>query len=192
MNTDETTQPPFFRLPLWIRGALLVWSILGAIPLLLKAFGFHFLPSQDWVALIRIPAVFSGAVFAVLFVVMVIYGLRLNSPAMGHAKKFLVVSFTPLMGFFIGSSAFTLGGPMVGAIIAGTQVGLPFTVVEFERSVDRKCQNPITLSGLPFMFDDLCGFPEKFGSTLDIGGKVLVVGKGTRIGIFPTSARKID
>lgn len=96
------------------------------------------------------------------------------------------------MGFGIGSSAITVGYPVIGTAIAGTDTERAFTVTDFNRSVDRRCRNPITLDGLPFMFDRLCGFSEEFGSSLELGGQIRIFGKGTHMGIFVESASKVE
>jgi len=81
---------------------------------------------------------------------------------------------------------------MIGATIAGAETEVTFTVTKFERSVDRKCRNPITLDDLPLMFDKLCGFSEELGRSLESGGQVVVIAKGTGMGVFAKSARRVE
>jgi len=194
MNEDETPNAKHTLPPFWIRTLLAVWLLAGLIPVLLKILlGIQYIPSPDWASQVYIPATISGAALAVFLVWAVVKGLAINGNEMGKLKKYAVILFTPLMGFWIGSSAVTVGGPMIVTMFSDNVVEIPFTVTRVKQDVDRKCRNPIRLDdGLPFTFDRLCGFSEQFGRSLEVGGHILVVGQGTKMGVFVKSAHRLD
>lgn len=127
---------------------------------------------------------------AVFFGWAMVGGTRIQGT--GNLMKFALFFFAPLMGFVIGSSAITVGYPIIGTAIAGADTELTFTVTDINRSVDRRCRNPIKLDGLPHIFDRLCGFSEDFGRSLETGRQVRVFGKGTKMGVFVESAGKVE
>jgi hypothetical protein len=69
---------------------------------------------------------------------------------------------------------------------------MSFVIADHKRNVDRKCRNPITLEGLPFMTGRLCGFFADFGDSLQVGGEIMVFGRGTRHGVFVDSAARLN
>ena len=127
---------------------------------------------------------------AILLTYGVIFGLKINDRGMGKTKKYLVVLFSPVMGFAIGSIAVSIGGPMVGAAIVGAKTEIPYIVTKFRPSSSRKCRNPITLDGLPWMFDELCGVSEEFGRFLEVGETVIISGRGTALGVIANTVRR--
>ena len=192
MNTNEEQKAPFLRLPYWIRCAFILWLLFGTFPIFAQMFGFRYLPSPDWVSQVRIPATVAGVIFAALLTWGVIIGIKTNDQFKGKLKNILTILFAPFFGFMIGSIAITAGGPMLGAIIYGVESEMPYTVTKFKAYGDRKCRRPITLDGLPLLFEKLCGYPEEFGSSLEIGEQILITGHGSGKGIFAQSARRID
>ncbi|VAW01565.1 hypothetical protein MNBD_ALPHA07-1499 [hydrothermal vent metagenome] len=192
MNTNQTQKIPFLRLPNWIKWPLTIWFLLGIIPIFSLIFGIQYIPSPDWVSQARIPAAISGTVMGALFIWAVVMGLKTTGQKMWKVKKYGAILISPFMGFMIGSSAVFLGGPMIGAVIAGTEIEIPYIVTKFKRDVDRKCRNPITLNGLPLLSNRLCSYPEEFGRSLEIGGPIYIIGRGTILGVFAKSARRHD
>ncbi|MBS9718152.1 hypothetical protein ACFFUT_12820 [Pseudohalocynthiibacter aestuariivivens] len=198
MNKDLRQQKPFKRLPYWIRGTIYFWLLLGGGPVVYKTIGVEYfigvqyLPSPDWVSQARIPAIVSGSISAVLLSWGVAVAFKITDHGTGKLKKFGTMLLVPSIGFMIGSYAVTVGGPMIGAVIAGVEIEAPFTVAKSKRWVDQKCRNPIRFAGLPYMFDEFCGSSEEFGRSLEIGGQVFVIGRGTETGVFVRSIRLID
>jgi hypothetical protein len=86
---------------------------------------------------------------------------------------------------FIGYSMVIAGLPMVFAAVQGADVQLTYTVLRADRYGDRKCRRPIELDGMPFIFNELCGFPDDLRNDLHRGRKIRVVGYGTSMGFFP-------
>ena len=78
MNVEKSKQTPFTRLPFWARWPFILWLLVGLLPILSRILGIQFLPSPEWVFLVRIPATVSGAIMAVLLTLMVVIGFRIN------------------------------------------------------------------------------------------------------------------
>ncbi len=194
MNESGAQNVKNITLPFWSRGPIIVWLLLGLIPVSCKIFfGIQYIPSLDWVTQVYIPATISGTIMAVFTIWAVVRGIAIRYNGMGKLMKFVVILLTPFMGFGIGSNAVTMGGPMIVTVFNGNEVEIPFTVTRIMQISDRKCPNPISLNdGLPLMFDKLCGFSEQFGRSLEVGGHILVVGQGTKMGVFVKSAHRLD
>lgn len=182
-------ETPFTRLPKWIRWSLILWLLLGLFPVLAAAFGFRFLPSPEWTAQTRGFALLSGLVMTILMTVGVVLGLEISSRKMGKIMKFAVIVLTPFMGLIIGSFAVSLALPMAAAMATGVDAEIGYNVAKVTARSSRRCRNPITLEGLPFAADKLCGFPVEFRSTFVRGDAITVTGRGTTWGVFPSSAR---
>jgi len=192
INLNTTQETPSSRLPRWISYPLLTWFLIGAIPILSLKTGYQYLPSPEWVSQVQTLASVSGIVTAVLLVWMVYMGKKIKNQKIGDAYKIFVLPFGFYMGLVMGSSAITMGGPMVGAMIAGSETEIPYMVTKYKREFNRGCRYPITLDGMPWMFEKLCGFSEEFGRSIVIGKPILIKGRGTEIGVFVESARQIN
>ena len=133
-------------------------------------------------------ALLSGLVMAVLMTVGVAMGLEINSKKTGKVKKFAVILFAPIMGMFIGSASVSSAIPMMAAIAIGEETEIQYTVAKVTGRNARNCRNPITLEGLPFIANKLCGFSAGVGSSFRRGDMILVTGSGTVWGVVPLSA----
>lgn len=187
------TQPQqtiFTRQPKWIRWSLLLWLFLGLLPILSNAFGFQILPSPNWAAQTRVPAIVSGALMAGLMAWGIVVGLQTGVPKIGKATKYVTFFFAPFMGFFIGSFAVSTAGPMIAAVIAGGETEIQYTISKTRARASRGCRNPIKLEDMPFFADRLCGVAPEFEKTLTQGAVIIVSGRGTALGLFPQSAQR--
>ncbi len=81
---------------------------------------------------------------------------------------------------------------MILAAIVGHHVELPFTVVRANQYGDRRCRSPVEFQGLPFFSDRICGVSNDFRQSLTPGGRILVIGRGTSLGVYAESLRTVD
>jgi len=188
----KTKQETWFsQLPFWIRFPFNTWLIIGVLPFLTKRIGFPYLPSSEWVSQTYIPAIAFGFTTTLFLFVMVHKNIQVKDQKMTDFKHVLAIFFMPMFGFLIGYSATVMGAPMIVAATVGSEIEVPFTVVEFDGS-SRRCKNPITLDGLPWMNNMLCGQSKEFRRSLEVNGQIIVVGRGTAMGVFSHSARKTE
>ncbi|AVA20697.1 hypothetical protein [Rhizobium sp. NXC24] len=166
---------------------LLVWFFLGVISILATVGGYGFVPSTAWVGTTASFRVSAGLVAAVLFPCLVLKGLQITN--VGQLRKIGAILIAPLMGYFLGSAPAVLGGPMVAAIFAGHDVELPFVVAEAHGNGHRGCRLPIKLRDLPFFYDKLCSVPDDLRQPLKPGMRIIVEGRGTRLGLYASSFR---
>lgn len=81
--------------------------------------------------------------------------------------------------------SFVMGGyPLVHALIGGKNVVLRYTVENATGWSDRKCHPKVTLTSMPFLFDEVCGVPETVRSQLVPGTQIELEGRGTSDGLF--------
>ncbi|MBL1435868.1 MAG: hypothetical protein COB08_006680 [Rhodobacteraceae bacterium] len=186
----QPQQTIFTRQPKWIRWSLLLWLFLGLLPILSKAIGFQILPSPEWAAQTRVPAIVSDVLMAGLMTWGVVLGSQIAVQKLGKVKKYAVILFAPFMGFFIGSFAVATGGPIIAAIITGAEIEIQYTVGKTTAHGSRRCRTPIELKGMPFFADELCGYSPEFRNTLARGDVIMVSGRGTALGLFPQTVQR--
>ncbi|WEX86638.1 hypothetical protein PZN02_002941 [Sinorhizobium garamanticum] len=169
---------------------LIVWLLLGMLPVFANMVGYNFLPSIEWTSRTNLPALAAGLVSAVLLFWVVRKG-RDVTPGSPLGKAIGVFA-APFFGYVIGKNVVVIAAPMILALIAGHQVELPFTVADADRYGGRRCSSPIDLQGLPFIFESICGVPDNFRQGLAAGSRIVVIGRGTNIGVFAESLRRVD
>ncbi|MBY5581358.1 hypothetical protein [Rhizobium leguminosarum] len=167
-----------------------VWLLLGILPFFARIFGFAFLPSIEWMSKTNLPGLTAGLISAVL-----LFGLFLKGwdkmPG-DKVKKTLAVLGAPFIGYALGRSVVVIVEPMILALIAGHQVELPFAVVNADHRGYTNCRSPVDLQGLPFLFDKVCRVPSDVRPGLSPGGRIIVIGHGTSLGVFAQSLRRVD
>lgn len=171
-------------LPKLVRALLGIWLLLGCLPIFAAMFGINFLPSTEWISTSSFPGLAAGLPSTAFLAWAVLKG----PPKMKTAN----VLATLLFGYFLGKNAAVLAVPMIHAMIAGHHVELPFTVVGADQYGDRRCRSPIEFQGLPFFFDRVCGFANDFRQGLTPGSRIVVIGRGTSLGVFAESLRRVD
>ncbi len=163
---------------------------LGALPVLAKMVGYQFLPSVDWVATTTIPGIVGGVAFAVGMLWLTCkskYRIRGS-----EIKKAAALLGWPFIGYFFGNNMVVFAGPMILAIIAGHQVELPYTVVDPGRYGTSECRSPVELRDVPFLFNSLCRVPDELRRGLEPGGHIIVIGRGTSLGLYAEGLRRAD
>lgn len=164
-------------------------ALLGVIPMFPPIFGFQFLPSTEWALMASVPSYVAG----ILFAIVLLQALRKSFDTVsGTLKKILVVLGTPLFGFLLGKNIVAVTGPMIFAVVVGYNVELLHVVEDGFRSGSRGCRSPVSLQGLPFFFDRLCGVENGVRFALQRGSRIAVVGRGTSYGTFVRSVRRVD
>ena len=75
---------------------------------------------------------------------------------------------------------------MILAIIVGTHIEVRYHVLDAGNGREKFCSRPIRVDGLPSLMGSLCGFSEEFRQTLSPGSQIIVEGRGTWLGVFPS------
>jgi len=181
-------------LPNWARvtGAVLVLGLFfaGCLPAIMSRLGYPYIPSAEWMVQARVPTRAVGALMAVVFIVAVGMKLRFDKSTFQKIKSSLLFLFCIPFGFFVGSGAVTMGGPMIAAWVMGVETRLPYAVLDNAARDSSTCKRPVKLEDLPFSFNEICGLPEEFRASFKIGDTIIVNGSGTRLGIYVESASR--
>ena len=74
----------------------------------------------------------------------------------------------------------------------GKTVEVPYTVISADKFGSRRCRHPIELDLGAIFFDKLCRFSEELRVTLGPGDTIILSGRGTSMGLFASSARKLE
>lgn len=110
-----------------------------------------------------------------------------RQPGVGLGKRILIWLFVPLMGFVnaVGLTAQII--PATAALLAGRQIGIIDTVESLPRHESR-CRNAILLVGT----ERLCGYPDALRAKLAPGMRILVIGRGTWMGVIRRDVQVLD
>ncbi len=114
-----------------------------------------------------------------------------NGAGSEMAKKAGILA-APFLSYVLGKNAAVIAVPMILATIVGHHVELPFTVVRADHYGDRRCRSPVEFQGLPFLFDRICRVSNDFRQSLTPGVRILVIGRGTSLGVYAESLRTVD
>lgn len=156
-----------------------------------KMFGIQFLPSTEWLNRTFLVGIGAGLISAGGAVWIVCRRLA-TFPDGGEVRKAVAVMSAPFLGYFVGKHAVVYVGPMIIALVAGSQVELSFTVADANRHYSSRCPSSIELQSFPLIFNRLCGVPEEVGRNLASGGQIIVSGRGTSLGVYADSLRPGD
>lgn len=184
MNNTEIQFKRLTRFFARLKFFLLFWALLGVAPTLIKVFGISFLPSPDWAHQVRFWSVGAGVFWMVVLPYVTLTGVMSKDQESGLLGGALAVIVAPLLGYWIGSASVTVGGPMLEAILFGSNTETLFTVKYLDGIDTRRCGNAITLEGLPFSHDELCGYPKELKLSFEKGQTILITGFGTPRGLF--------
>ncbi|WP_374642075.1 hypothetical protein [Tabrizicola sp.] len=167
---------------------VLVFALIGGLPIFARIIGAQFLPSTAWVSHSVWLAWGSGIFCAVFFTVMFMRNKPLVEPDMRPFMYILLIIFSPIFFGSLGKDAIVAGAPMLYTMVAGKPTELQYVVERATGFSDRKCRNDIELMDMPSMYDRLCGFPKDFRDSLRPGQTLIVSGHGSSLGTFVTSA----
>lgn len=172
----------------WVGFLVAVWLLLGTLPIFARIFGYDFLPSIEWASKSNTLGLAAGLISAVL----VLWAVLKSVHKISAGKQVGSVLFSTLFGYFLGNAAAVIAGPMMLAVVAGHQVELTFIVERADSNGYRQCRSPLELQGLPWFVDRICGVPNDFRQGLAHGRRVVVMGRGTSLGIFAEGLRQVD
>jgi hypothetical protein len=167
-------------------------SLVGWMPIMLRAEGWAFLPSVNWVTQSFWPGIACAAICAIVPSVGAIRSRARDGGNRKSIKYLFVLAFTPALFGTLGFYAVSAGGPMLYTWAVGKPTEVPYAIERTGRSEDWKCRNSILLQDLPPLTSKLCGFSEEFIASLLPGQTILVSGKGSPFGVFAASARLAD
>jgi hypothetical protein len=171
------------KLPWLVKKLLWIWIWIGcATPLLIGLFIPWFLLSTEWASLMSIPSIVIGLVSAATYV----YVLRTYMERTGEDR--LIIGGAALVAFVAGRNIAILAVPMIFPLFTGSQIKLPYTVVQTDGFESKGCRRPVKLEGLPFLFGSLCDFPDSFRHSLTPGMRIAVAGYGTNYGVYVADA----
>lgn len=176
-------------LPRWLQIFVGLSIVLGALPFLADVFHYQYFPVPDWLDLASYVAWGVAVVTAATFAFAV---WRNRDAYLGGFRRTATVTFVAFfLGLAVGWHAVTHGGPMVIAAF-GKTVEVPYTVISADKFGSRSCRNPIELDLGAVFFDRLCRFSDEFRVTLSPGDTIILSGRGTAMGVFASSARKLE
>jgi hypothetical protein len=115
--------------------------------------------------------------------------MKTTPEKMGPVKKLLAILSGPLFGYFFGSLAVSTGVPLVATFVAGSDFEIQYTVEKVSLASSRRCKNRIQFADMPIFNNQLCWLSTAFKDTFSLGDPIIVVGRGTAWGVFPSSAR---
>lgn len=104
-------------------------------------------------------------------------------------KRKVAILGAPIFGYALGKDLVVVAVPMILAMIVGHQVELPFTVERASDYGSRRCRSPVVFQGLPFVFNKVCGISDDFRQRVTPGSRVVVIGRGTSLGVYAESLR---
>jgi len=122
--------------------------------------------------------------FAALWGVMV---FLLPAPDLSLPRRIAACMVGLLLGAVTGGLLVNRTVPGIAALAFGQQVGNLHVVDSLPR-YERKCSNPILLLG----GEKLCGYPEELRAKMAPGMRIVVIGRGTWMGVIPREIEPLD
>ena len=162
------------------------------MPVILRLFGFHFIPSMEWAAAMRDASTVFGLVLGLAFAGWLI-ATRADNPKMkdkGPNQLLLLFVGGTLFAWVCAAQLVLLGWPMAAAGMVGQETRIEFVVKKAEGFSDSKCRQKVDLMDMPTLNNRLCGVSETVRSSLRPGDRIGVWGRGTPNGVFYTQIGK--
>lgn len=160
--------------------------LLGALPVISSKLGYQFLPSVQWVNQTQLAATILGGMAAAAAPFAVLKGMKMQPRKHGVIMKFLIVGFSPVLGFMFVSQSVSMGIPLAAAMAAGVESQAEYTVSDAEPKKAGKCRDPVKVENMPFAWSKICNFPAGFVQGLQPGSRIIAEGSGTKLGLFVT------
>lgn len=159
------------------------FSVISALPLVAERLGVQFLPDPQvhahWgVALIALALLMALGVALLLRMV----------PTRGLTFRTLRV-IAPLIYVLIFYMGLTTAVPMVWTTVVGSPAIKVVTVAHPAGTPTSRCRPAVQLADMPLLFDRLCNVPPTFLMSLVPGDKVMLIGRGSRLGVFYDEVR---
>lgn len=163
--------------------------LLAGSPVLVDLLSVDFVPSEAWVLSVFWPACVVGVLAGAGALWAVHRSLNDGIQNSDPIKTVFAVLLAPIFGFYSGYLAVTASIPMLTAIASFKVSEIEFTVEDANVTDKRRCPRPISLEGIPYGVEVVCGVPGSVRSHLTSGNKVFLIGYGSSLGIFPYQAR---
>ncbi|NTF43053.1 hypothetical protein [Rhizobium rhizogenes] len=167
---------------------LLIWILLGLVSVFSRLFGYGYLPSTSFLNGTASLRITLGLIGAVLVTISSIKNIDIEN---GELRKILAVLTSPFLGYFLGNTPVTIGGPMLVAAIVGHHVELTYQVSNADGPGHKGCRLAIDIQDMPFGFSSLCGVPDDLREGLKPGTQIVVEGRGTSLGVYATAFHRV-
>ena len=169
---------------------MIVWVLLGLLPMFAQMLGAGFVPSVEWVSRTGTLGLVAGLATALLLLWAVQKAPDRETDS--SIRKYGAAIGALVLGFLIGRNVVDVSGPMAIALVAGEKTELQFTVESADHTGFKGCHSPVEVEGLPMSFDSACGVPSAFRDDLVPGMRIIMTGRGTSFGIFARYIRRAD
>ncbi|PSL18560.1 hypothetical protein CLV88_110141 [Shimia abyssi] len=154
--------------------------------------GSQFLPSTYWAKVTYFPRIVIAAIMCLHGLHLFKKNAEINERIYGKFKRAFIIIVSPLLCYGFAALTLTATFPMKWALFASETVEIEFVVDNPNRRNRKYCRRSISLEGLPPGLDRICGVTEDFASRLEAGSKIVVIGQGTSIGVFPRRLREFQ
>ncbi len=187
MNTRTTARNQ--KLERLVRIASLILVFLGGTPVLIRFVGVPFVPSPSWVSSVFWPACVVGAISGAIALWAVHLSLTDGVQNSDPLKTVLAILFLPLVGFAAGNLIITATIPLLVSIPSSKPVEVTFVVGDPNMGDYRRCPRPISLQDTAPAVNMVCDVPDSVRRRLRTGRTVVLVGVGSKLGVFPRDFR---
>ncbi|SLN47151.1 hypothetical protein ROA7450_02332 [Roseovarius albus] len=184
-------------MPPWLFFLFAIYVLLPIPPVVLKLFEIHYLASPNWIERTRIWDMAFG-----LFLICLIgfYFLKhwqsrkINSHEKTRPLWIWACFAIPILNytFLFEERPLAYGIPIIAAAITNEEVQFSYTVERAYPYSLGECKNPIEVLEAKSTLDEICNAPNELVNQLKRGDTVIVSGKGTQMGLFPESVRKVE
>lgn len=149
----------------------------------------QFLPSAAYVESVKYFALLTAAVCAVLGITLAIYlpfNLWRRVTGLGYLLNIVLV---PIAFAVFGHMFVTTTIPLYVALLWGEETSMTFAVESLEHEERKSCKTSARLAGIPTLAYELCDLPPDAQQQLTPGTEIIMIGRGTHMGLFVESAR---
>lgn len=193
---------PKSHLPRWLGPLVAIYILLGSIDMFLPLFQTQFLLAVDWTETAIPYDILMCFSLIALIAICCHKALKYedkSSQENSHTKPSILQRGSYLgIAVLISNFGLDVGlisrtAPVLSATFFGQETELPFVINTVSTSENEsKCAYKISLRGLPLHTDDFCASSSEEVASLKRGDAVIISGKGTKMGLFPESVRKME
>ncbi len=185
---EQFAVSPYLKL---MRGVWFTILILGTtVPGVNMLLNFHFLPSVEFSQNTFILRIVLGLLSAALSAWVMVADKSIHRDT-GEGKKIFLQLMSPFIGFLCGHTAI-VSVALLFSLIAGGPMELEFTVAATDQASSRWCHLPVSLEGVPVIFQQVCFASEEQRSSFTPGACAVAIGRGIRFGVNAVHLRPMD
>jgi len=191
-DRETATSPLHERKPLktFINCLIAAWLFFGASSIYALILRYQYVPAPYWLDRTSVFAWSAGLATAIVLSASV--WTDRSSISGGWFRSVAGLLCAPVFGLFLGWNAVTSAIPMAVALLGGYEANIQYSIIRADRDGSKHCPQPIELDMAMLVFKDLCFFSDQFRRTLSPGDTIILSGRGTSMGLFPSSARKLE